>query len=240
MSFKRDNPGSPCCECCPLYEFENSADMGKDTNLRFPVVPTSPLQSATGTQGKSAKFTGSSFYELKTAEGQAWPTRRSWCFTPSVVNQSFASKRVVKFGMKVVTEPTLPQTQAMGVLTRSTFAGNFPAGTFAGEWGVFYRHVETGATVFFVIKTDTTTNLLHQVAIDDTSGTGTNGFSEFVWTVQGSSSSVVVNSATYSATIQGTLQFGNDAFFIGNNTAGLKLAEGSGEILLDQISLRYE
>ena len=240
MTFKQDNPGSPCCDCCPLYEFQNSADMGKDSNFRFPVAATSPSQSTTGTAGNSAKFTGSSFYELKTAEGQAWPTRRSWCFTPSVVNQSFASKWVVKFAMKVVTEPTLPQTQMMGILTRASATGALPSGSFSGEWAVLYRHQETGATVFFVLQTDTTTNLLHQIAIDDGSGTGTNGFSEFVWTVQGSSSTVVVNSVTYNATIQGSLQFGNDAFFIGNNTSGLKLGEGSGEILLDQISLRYE
>ena len=136
MSWKRDSPGSPCCDCCPSYQFQDSANMGYDNNLRFPVAATSPAQSTTGTVGKSARFQGSSFYELTTAEGRTWPTRRSWCFTPSVINQSFASKWIVKFAMKVVTEPSLPQTQTMGVLTRCDVTGVLPTGTFLGEWGV--------------------------------------------------------------------------------------------------------
>ena len=214
--------------------------MGYDSNLRFPVAATSPAQSTTGTVGKSARFQGSSYYELTTAEGRTWPTRRSWCFTPSVINQSFASKWIVKFAMKVVTEPSLPQSQTMGILTRCDVTGLLPTGTFLGEWGVIYRHVATGPTVFFVVKTDSTLNLLHQVAINATSGAGTNGFNEFVWTIEGTTSTLTVNGSTYTASVIGTLQFGNDSFYIGNNTSGLKLAQGSGDILLDQISLRYE
>ena len=218
MVFKKGNPGCPCCPC-PCYYFKGS---GKDSLGNKSLTESGALYSTTSSQGsQSAKFTGSSYFQRE----------KHSCFSPYG-----HTTWTISFDMKIVTEPDLPQSQAMGLVTRGAWDGNPPAGTMSGEWAVIYEHQETGATVYFILKTDDTTNALHGVALNDSSGTGTNGFNTISWTIGiGTASKVVANGTEYTNNYVGSLVYGNDDLYVGNNTDGLKLGEGSGEILIDNL-----
>ena len=250
MSYKHDNPGSPCCGCCPLYEFEDSASMGTDSNLRFDLKPTSPAQSTSGTSGKSAKFTGSSYYKLTQCLDKTWPYRRSPCFTPSVIDRVFAEEWYCKFAIKVVSAPPEDLPEMMGVVTRGAVSGKIPTGTFTGEWGVFYVHTFSGVNLRMAVKTSSGVVLAGQASVAPSTsggGSGPNGFTRIVWTIKGSTAGNVstVSDAdtayTHTESLPGTLLFDNSDFYIGNNVNGLKLGEATGaEILLDQVSVGYK
>ena len=218
MVFKKGNPGCPCCPC-PCYYFEGS---GKDSFGNKSLTESGTLYSTTFSQGsQSARFTGSSYFQRE----------KHSCFSPYG-----HTTWTISFDMKVVTEPDVPQSQGMGLITRGAWDGNPPAGTMSGEWAIIYQHQESGSTVYFILKTDSTTNGLHSVAIREDSGTGTNGFSTISWTIgTGTASKVVANGIEYTGNYVGSLVYGNDDLYVGNNTDGLKLGEGSGEILIDNL-----
>lgn len=227
MVFKKGNPGCACC--CPCYYFE-----GNGGNNR-PLTEHSAVYSNTASQGdQSAKFVGASYFERE----------KHWCFTPYG-----KTTWTVSFDMKVVDEPTFPQTQAMGLVTRGSWSGNPPTGTLSGEWAIIYRAVESGTTVLFVLKTSSDTNVFPiqetpttviGVAIDGESGAGTNGFNTLSWTIgPGTLSTVVANTQTITDNYAGSLVYGDDALLVGDNTGGLKLGEGSGEILIDNLCFDY-
>ena len=250
MSYKRDNPGSPCCNCCPLYEFEDSSSMGTDSNLRFDVNATSPAQSTSGISGKSAEFTGSSYYKLTQCLDKTWPYRRSPCFTPSVIDRAFATEWYCKFAMKVISPPPDDMSEMMGVVTRGAVTGTLPSGTFTGEWGAFYRHSFSAPNLEFAIKTSSGVKRAGRASVSPSTastGPGAHGFYEITWTIKGSTggnvSTVTVSGSTHVSTfsLPGTLLFDNSDFYIGNNVNGLKLGEATGaEILLDQVSVGYK
>ena len=217
MVFKKGNPGCPCCPC-PCYYFEGS---GKDSFGNKRLTESGAMYSKTfnfgyASQGsQSAQFTGSSYFQRE----------KDSCFSPYG-----HTTWTISFDMKIVYEPELPQSQAMGLITRGSWDGNPPAGTMSGEWAIIYEHQETGNTVYFILKTDSTTNALHGLSLNDSSGTGASGFNTISWTIgTGTASKVVANGTEYTNNYVGSLVYGDDDLYIGNNTDGLKLGEASGE-----------
>jgi hypothetical protein len=235
MVFKKNNPGCPCCPC-PCYYFEGS---GKDSFGNKRLTETGTLYSTTASQdAQSAKFTGSSYFQRE----------KHSCFSPYG-----HTTWTISFDIKIVTLPTLAGAPAtygntMGVVTRATVDGVIPVATFAGEWGIFYEHRETGGTLFFGLKTDNTEHIFPDKgggavgeAINDVGGSGVNGFYNASWTVGPESASVVtVGASTTENTYIGNLVYGDDDLLVGNNTEGLKLGEDfygrdGGEILIDNL-----
>ena len=229
MVFKKNNPGCPCCNSpCACYYFEGS---GKDSFGNKSLTESGALYSTTFSQGsQSARFMGRSYFQRE----------KHPCFSPYG-----HTTWTISFDMKVVNEPDVPQSQGMGLITRGAWDGNPPAGTMSGEWAIIYQHQASGTTVYFILKTDSTTNGLHSVAIDDASGTGTNGFSTISWTIgTGTASKVVANGIEYTGNYVGSLVYGNDDLYVGNNTDGLKLGEyhdglDGGDILIDNLCFEY-
>tara|TARA_Y100001938_G_scaffold138018_1_gene202977 strand:+ start:299 stop:1021 length:723 start_codon:yes stop_codon:yes gene_type:complete len=235
MVFKKNNPGCPCCPC-PCYRFEGN---GKDSFGNKDLTESGTLYSTTSAEGsQSARFTGSSYFQRE----------KQSCFTPYG-----HTTWTISFNLKIVTLPTLTAAgvfgNTMGVVTRASFSGVLPTGTFSGEWGIFYEHRETGGTFFFGLKTDTTTHVFPDKgggvlgeAIDDQNGDGVNGFYTVSWTIgPGSASVVTVGASTTNNTYSGNLVSDqSDDLYVGNNTEGLKLGEDydgrdGGEFLIDNL-----
>ena len=226
MVFKKGNTGCPCCRQCPCYYFEGS---GKDSfgNLSLTEGNWGVKYSTTSSQGsQSAKFTGSPYFYRE----------RHSCFSPYG-----HTTWTISFDLKIVDEPELPQSKAMGLVTRGAWDGNPPAGTMSGEWAIIYEHQSTGATVYFILKTDSTTNALHGVAINASSGTGINGFNTISWTIgTGTASKVVANGTEYTNNYVGSLVYGDDDLYVGKNTDGLNLGgnfggRNGGDQLIDNL-----
>tara|TARA_R100000808_G_scaffold1538_1_gene6977 strand:- start:374 stop:1066 length:693 start_codon:yes stop_codon:yes gene_type:complete len=229
MVFKKGNPGCACC--CPCYYFE-----GNGGNNRPLTEKETVAYSTTASQGgKSAEFEGNGYFERE----------RHWCFTPYG-----KTTWTVSFDMKVVTLPATDQSQYMGLVTRGSFDGS----NMTGEWGIFYKAVDTGPTVVFVIKTTTAPNLLPQqpgpptvygFAINDESGAGTNGFNTLSWTIgPEKTSTAVANDQTIENPYTGELAYEDTALLVGKNTGQLKLGQDStdgdgGKILIDNLCFDY-
>ena len=232
MFFKHGNPGCPCC--CPCYYFEGDGGKVK------PLTEYNTAYSDTASQGsQSAEFEGSSYFERE----------KHICFTPFE-----KTTWTVSFNMKIETLPAIDQNQYMGLVTRGSLQFSYPTYTFTGEWGIFYKAVETGPTVVFALKTSSATNILPQqdgpppvigVAITNVEGAGNNGFHTLSWTVgPGSLSTVVANDQTITNNYTGELVYEDDDLLVGNNTGQLKLGEDSsdgdgGKILIDKLCFSF-
>ena len=240
MVFKKGNPGCACC--CPCYYFEENGGNNR------PLTEHNAVYSETSSEGThSAKFEGASYFERE----------RHWCFTPYG-----KTTWTVSFHMKVHVNPDTDQTQYMGLVTRGSIDGD----GMSGEWGIFYKAVGTGTTVFLALKTgdpNNTENIL-PVQVDPDTGekTSTKGFtvssvsvnptnSDFVkisWTLgPGKTSTATLISDTTQTledTYLGELTYEDTALLVGNNTGQLKLGENSsdgngGTILIDRLCFEY-
>ena len=238
MVFKKGNPGCACC--CPCYYFEENGGNNRPLTEQETVA-----YSDISSQGeKSAQFVGTGYFERE----------RHWCFTPYG-----KTTWTVSFDMKVHVNPGTDQTQYMGLVTRGSFDGD----DMTGEWGIFYKAVATGTTVFLVLKTDDTVNIL-PVQVDPDTGekTSTKGFTvssdsvngdnnNFVkisWTLgPGKTSTATLISDTTQTledTYLGELTYEDTALLVGNNTGQLKLGQGHGSkaggtILIDRLCFEY-
>mgnify|MGYP003137581632 CR=1 FL=1 len=234
MSWKKDNPGSPCCSCCPCYPLDGN---GKSNPGPLELTATNPAYAA-GVMGQAAQFTGTTHYEQAHND----------CFSPS----EHTTWRLW-FWFKKVTEPTDEPHQYHGVITKGAVnqpsGSPLPAPSIDGEWAVVYKPATaSGEDVNFVYKSDIATfGVLGGSAIDvgkwyffhwlinhTTKNCEITGYKE------GSSTPFVVchpTGCTSTPNISGNMSKTSEPLRIGNNTGtnGVILGSNSGSFLIDNV-----
>ena len=234
MSFKRDNPGSPCCTCCPCYRLDGNGESATGPHNLTEINAS----YTTGIMGQAAEFTGSQHYHRTGVD----------CFSPSQV-----PVWSMWFWFKKLTEPSDSLGVYHGVVTKGKLNGGTgsppPPITFDGEWGVFYKPApESGSDINFVYRSNSITfGVLGGSPIDvgkwyffhwsinhSTKQTDIVGYEE------GSGSPFVVCTpagCTSTPNIVGTMSKSTELFRIGNNTgtAGVTLGSKGGSFLIDNV-----
>ena len=236
MSFKRDNPGSPCCTCCPCYKLDGN---GKSATGPHNLTETNASYAA-GIMGQAAEFTGLQHYHRTGVD----------CFSPSEV-----PVWSMWFWIKEITEPTSPSPGVFhGVVTKGQLNGNpgtagAPPTSFDGEWGVFYRPpISSANNMFFVYRSNPII-----FGLLGTDGIAENKWHFFHWTInhttkqtdivryrEGSTSAFVVCAelgCTSTPNIVGNMSKSTELLRIGNNTGtnGVTLGSNSGSFLIDNV-----
>lgn len=234
MSWKKDNPGSPCCTCCPCYKLDGN---GKSATGPHNLTATNASYT-TGIMGQAAEFTGSQHFDRTGVD----------CFSPSEV-----PVWSMWFWLKKITEPTDSPGVYHGVVTKGKLnAGTGsppPLPTFDGEWGVFYKPANvSGPNMYFVYRSSSI-----NFGLLGTDAIGQNNWNFFHWTInhttkqtdivryrEGSTSAFVICDqigCTSTPNIVGTMSKSTELFRIGNNTGtyGVTLGSNSGSFLIDNV-----
>ena len=233
MSWKKDNPGSPCCTCCPCYKLDGNGESATGPHN----LTATNASYTTGIMGQAAEFTGSQHFHRTGVD----------CFSPSEV-----PVWSMWFWFKKVTEPTDSPGVYHGVVTKGKLnagSGSPPPLTFNGEWGVFYKPATaSGPDINFVYRSNSVTfGLIGGSAIDvgkwyffHWSINHTTKQTDIVGYEEGSGTPFVVctrSGCTSTPNIAGTMSKSTELFRIGNNTgtAGVTLGSNNGSFLIDNV-----